>query len=171
MALLKINNLYKILNLKQSIFYNGEYSLTVMQYFGFWSPLTCSSRWKKLLYCIYSIFMFTFLSFIVLSLLAALFQGTGNVDVISESLMYFTAVLNTYLKIINIMIQRKKFISTIKMLTNEICQPRSLNESKILQKCSYICRYETKVKTRNTLLLSQQTTVFIFLIFYFIFVG
>ena len=140
MAFLKIKNSYKILNLKQSNFYNGEYSLTVIQYFGFWRPSTYSSQWKKLLYSIYSIFMLTFFSFFVCSLLGIFFQGTGNVDVISETLMYFTAAFNTYLKTINIMIQRKKVIRTIKMFTNEICQPRTHNESKILQKCSYICR-------------------------------
>ena len=157
MAFLKIENVYKILNLRPSNFYNGEYSLTVIQFFGFWSPLTCSSRWKKLLYCIYTIFMFTLFSYFVCSYLAIFFRGTGNVDVISESLLYFTVILIIYLKAINIMIQRKKVIRTIKMLTNEICQPRTYNESKILQKCSYICRYEVKVKKCNTLLLSQQT--------------
>ena len=85
------------------------------------------------------------------------FRGTGNIDVISESLLYFTAIFIVFLKTINIMIQRKKVIRTIKMLANEICQPRSLNECKILQKFSSICRYVTKVKTCNTLLLSQQT--------------
>ena len=88
MAFLKIANLNKILNLKQSNFYNGEYSLAVMQIFGFWRPLTYNSQWKKLLYCIYSIFMLTSYSFFVCSLLALFFRGTGNVDVISESLLY-----------------------------------------------------------------------------------
>ena len=146
-----------MLNLKQSNFYNSEYSLTIMQFFGIWSPSTCSSQWKKLLYCIYSIFMLTFYLFFVCSLLTFFFRGTGNIDVISESLLYFTAIFTVFLKTINIMIQRKKVIRTIKMLNNEICQPRSFNESKILQKCSSICRYETKVKKCNTLLLSQQT--------------
>ena len=128
MAFLKIKNVHKILNLKQSNFYNGEYSLTVIQFFGFWRPSTYNSQWKKLLYCIYSIFMLTFYWFFAWSLLATLFRGTGNVDVISETLMYFTAAFNTYLKTINIMIQRKKVIRTIKMFTNEICQPRTHNE-------------------------------------------
>ena len=157
MAFLKIENLYKISNLKPSNFYNGEYSLTVLQYFGFWRPLTYSSQWEKLLYCIYSIFMLTFFSIFLCSLSGIFCQGTGNVDVISESLLYFTVIFTIYLKIINLMIQRKKVTRTIKMLTNEICQPRSLSESKILQKCSYICRYEMKVKKCNTSLSSQQT--------------
>ena len=157
MAFLKIKNLYKILNLKQSNFYNGEYSLTVIQFFGFWRPSTYNSQWKKSLYCIYSIFMLTFFSFFAWSLLAVFFRGTGNVDVISENLFYFTSTFTVYSKTINIMIQRKKVIRTIKMLTTELCQPRSLNESKILQKCSYACRYDRKVKTCNTLFLSQQT--------------
>ena len=171
MSFLKIENLYKILNLKPLNFYNGEYSLIVIQYFGFWRPSTYSSQWKKLLYSIYSIFMLTFFSFFVCSLLGIFFQGTGNVDVISESCLYFTAIFIIYLKTINIMIQRKKVIRTMKLLSNEISQARSLNESKILQKCSYICRYEKKVKKCITLLLSQHTTVLIFLILFFIFVG
>ena len=162
MAFLKIKNVYKILNPKQSNFYNDEYSSTVMQFFGFWRQSTYNSQWKKLLYCIYSIFILTFFSFFVCSLLAIFFRGTGNVDNISESLLFFTVIFIVCSKIVNIMIQRKKVIRTIKMLTNEICQLRSLNGSKILQKCSYRCRYETRVKKCNTLLLSQRTTVLIF---------
>ena len=127
MALLKIKNVYKILNLKPSNFYNGEYSLTVIQYFGFWRPSTYSSQWKKLLYSIYSILMSTSFSFFVCSLLGIFFQ---------------------------------------------VCQLRSHIKSKILQKCSNICRYVTKVKKWNTLLLSQHTMVLIFLLhLFFIFVG
>ena len=54
------------------------------------------------------------------------------------------------------------------MLTNELCQPRSLNESKILQKCSYICRYEKKVKHVISYFYHNKPNINIFnIVFYF----
>ena len=49
------------------------------------------------------------------------------------------------------MIQRKKVIKTLKMLTYDICEHRSLNEYEILQKSSSECRYEVKLKICDTL--------------------
>ena len=59
--------------------------------------------------------------------LGIFFRGTGNVKVILEILLYFTAIFIVYFKSINIIFQRKKVIRTMKMLTNDISTIHSLS--------------------------------------------
>ena len=47
------------------------------------------------------------------------------------------------------------------MLTYGVCEHRSLNESKILQKCSSKCRYEIKLKKCDTLYIYFNTQLYI----------
>ena len=146
MALLQFNNLYKLFFRKQSESYNGEISFTLFEFFGIWRPLTWKSPCKIFLFRIYSIFAFIIFFFFVFCFLLPLFKSTEYTQVITQNTFYFAAAFTLYLKMINIMIQRKKVIKMLKMLTYDICQHRSLDEYEILQKCSYKCRYEVKLK-------------------------
>ena len=161
MAFLQVNNLYKLFIPKQLDSYNGEISFTLLEFFGIWRPLTWKSPWKIFLFRIYSIiFLFMFL-FIVFSFLLTFFRSTEDTQFITQNSFYFTASCTIYLKMINIMIQQKKVMKTLKMLTNGVCEHRSLNESKILQKCSSKCRYEIMIRKCDTLYICFNTPLYI----------
>ena len=146
MALLQFNNLYKLFFPKQSESYNGEFSFTLLEFFGIWRPLTWKSPWKIFLFRIYSIIALFMFFFLVFCFLLTFFRSTDDAQVITQNSFYFTAAFTIYIKMINLMIQKKKVIETLKMLTYGVCEHRSLNEYEILQKCSSKCRYETEVK-------------------------
>ena len=146
MAFLQFKNLYKLFIPKQSDSYNGEISFTLMQFFGIWRPLTWKSPRKIFLFHIYSIFALFLFFFFVFGFFLPLFKSTEDTEVITQNSFYFTAAFTIYFKMINVMIQRKKVIKTLKMLTYDICEHRSLNEYEILQTISSKCRYKVKLK-------------------------
>ena len=108
MTFLQFNNLYKLFIPKQLDSYNCEISFTLMQFFGIWRSLTWKSPWKIFLFCIYSIFaLFIYFSFVFCFLLP-LFKSTEDTQVITQNSFNFTATFTIYLKLINVIIQRKK---------------------------------------------------------------
>ena len=146
MAFLQFNNLYKLFFPKQLGLYNGEISFTLFGILGIWRPLTWKSRWKIFLFRIYSIISFFMFFCMIFCLMLTLFRSNKDPQFITQNSFYFTFTCTIYLKMINLVIQKKKVIKTLKMLTYGVCEHRSLTECEILQKYSSKCRYEVKLK-------------------------
>ena len=129
---------------KRKDFYNGDISFTAMQFVGIWMPSTWNSRMKITFYRIYSICTFIINIYFVVSLLMYILRGFGKKDFIIQNLMNFTIGFSTFVKMMNIIIQRKSMDRIMKILFDKICQPRNITESQILQSCSHTCRYKTQ---------------------------
>ena len=161
MAFLQFNNLYKLFIPKQLDTYNGEISFTLIQFLGLWRPLTWKSPWKIFVFRIYSIISLFMLFFLIFCFLLTFFRSTEGTQFITQNSFYFTAACTIYLKMINLMIQKKKVIKTLKMLIYGVCEHRSLNEYEILQKCSSKCRYETEIEKCDSLYIYFNTQLYI----------
>ena len=129
---------------KRKEFYNGDISFTAMQFVGIWMPSTWNSQMKIIFYLIYLICTFIINIYFVSSLLLHILRGVENKDVIIQNLMNFTISFSSFVKMVNIIIQRKRVDRIMKMLFDKIFQPRNINESQILQSRSHTCRYKTQ---------------------------
>ena len=129
---------------KRKDFYNGDISFTAMQFVGIWMPSTWNSQMKIICYRIYSFCTIIINIYFVFSLLIYILHGVGEKDVIVQNLLNFTISFSTFVKMVNIIIQRKRVDRIMKMLFDKICQPGNINESQILQSCSHTCRYKTQ---------------------------
>ncbi|XP_051164235.1 odorant receptor 9a-like [Leptopilina boulardi] len=148
---------YPIYNCK---LYLGEISFILLQLFGIFKPLTWNTKWKTLIYYLYSIFMITIYFYFDISILLFLLLKAQNIDNEMESLYHFLAFFTVFFKMITIFLHSKIAIELVNLFKNKLCQPRDDVELKILQNTSYSCRFYTILY----LFITNSTSISLFLI-------
>ena len=101
-----MNHSYKMLISKQLKLYDGQISFAAMQFIGIWVSSNWNSQWKIFLDHIYSVFMLCMISSFLCTCLAYILRWAKNTEIMVETLLYFIAVLSTYIKMINIKIYK-----------------------------------------------------------------
>ena len=101
--------------------YIHRYERHIFEFIGIWVPSNWNSQGNIFRYHIYSVFMLSMISSFLCTCLAYLLRWPENTEIMVETLLYCIAVLSTYIKMINIIIQRKRVIKMIKVLFHKIC--------------------------------------------------
>ncbi|XP_053998011.1 odorant receptor 94a-like [Hylaeus anthracinus] len=122
---------------------------------GVWRPITWSSRFKTVVYSIYTIFVLCVsVNFTLTQLIAALIAD--NVDDFIETTYILVTAMVACGKMGNILVYRKKFIEIIKIFHEEPCATSDTEEMKTQMKCDkqirnntiqYLIMIETSVMT------------------------
>lgn len=116
--------------------YTGQISYTLFKLSGIWEPLEYKSKWKLIIYRIYSICTRILFTILTGSIFVHTLEKHENFDDFSETIFYFITFFTTFLKLLIITKKREIFIKTQKMLLSETCRPRDSQENEILHNFS-----------------------------------
>lgn len=117
-------------------------SFRVFLIIGMWRPLSWTSKCKMIIYKIYIFICVTIYSSFVLVLLLY-FSSVQNLNEFTLHLFFFSAAFSIWVKMLTIICRRKIILDTEEILSNELCQPKNLYESRIVDKYSHIVRIST----------------------------
>lgn len=116
--------------------YTGQFSYTLFKLSGVWEPFEYKSKWKSIIYRIYSICSLILFTIFTGSVFLSILGKHENIEALLQSVFYFITFFTTLLKLIIITKKRKIFVKTQKMFLSESCRPRDSQENEILHNCS-----------------------------------
>lgn len=120
--------------------YTGQISFTLFQLCGIWRPDKCDSEWKLKIYDLYKICTITIYTSFSLSLFVYMLQEHEDVGSFTQSVLYFFTYFNVFIKMTMVVIRRKNFIKSNKMLLSNMCRSCDSHETEIVRNCSQIGR-------------------------------
>nr|UEN71225.1 olfactory receptor 42 [Gregopimpla kuwanae] len=120
-----------------------RYNFIVFECVGLWRPVRWSPGWKTKLYDAYTWFMVFFMSSMTVSEFIDLMGSINNVEAFANNSFILLTMVSICGKALNILVKRNEVIKLENILQNDLCHPRTNEESVIQDKFDQLTRLNT----------------------------